>query len=45
MFARITTSETIKKNIIQEIGKMNTHEKIPVDVKLYLFLKDSLNLK
>ena len=45
MFARITTSEIIKKNIIQEIGTMNTYEKIQFDVNLYHSLKDSLNFK
>ena len=45
MFARITTSEIIKKNIIQEIGTMNTYEKVQFDVNLYHSLKDSLNFK
>lgn len=45
MFARITTSEIIKKNIIQEIGTMNTYEKIQFDVNLYHSLEDSLNFK
>ena len=45
MFARITTSETIKKNIMQEIGKMNTYEEVRANENLYRSLKDSLNFK
>lgn len=42
--ARITTNETIKKNIFNELGVMKEFEKIQVNMILYNSLKDSFKL-